>query len=124
MLPRKVFRDEIEDSVNLLQYDLRGQGEALEGGTSINQWISQVQSGGFERGQDVEGTTTQSELRGGWVIRSVHQCGPLSLIDVGSHGNRFQRRQNKGRKEENARITSLTPTSYEKGEKGGRFASS
>eukprot|EP00983_Pelagomonas_calceolata_P066400 1149014-Pelagomonas_calceolata.AAC.3 len=25
-----------------------------------------------------------SELRGGWVIRSVHQCGPLSLIDAGS----------------------------------------
>eukprot|EP00983_Pelagomonas_calceolata_P080505 1155172-Pelagomonas_calceolata.AAC.1 len=27
---------------------------------------------------------SQSELRGGWVIRSVHQCGPLSLMDVGS----------------------------------------
>eukprot|EP00983_Pelagomonas_calceolata_P062254 1147204-Pelagomonas_calceolata.AAC.1 len=27
---------------------------------------------------------SQSELRGGWVIRSVHQCGPLSLTDVGS----------------------------------------
>eukprot|EP00983_Pelagomonas_calceolata_P042906 1138703-Pelagomonas_calceolata.AAC.5 len=26
---------------------------------------------------------SQSELRGGVVIRSVHQCGPLSLTDVG-----------------------------------------
>eukprot|EP00983_Pelagomonas_calceolata_P077137 1153747-Pelagomonas_calceolata.AAC.1 len=27
---------------------------------------------------------SQSELRGGEVIRSVHQCGPLSPNDVGS----------------------------------------
>eukprot|EP00983_Pelagomonas_calceolata_P095367 1158004-Pelagomonas_calceolata.AAC.10 len=27
---------------------------------------------------------SQSELRGGWVIRSVHQGGPLSLLDLGS----------------------------------------
>eukprot|EP00983_Pelagomonas_calceolata_P071062 1151038-Pelagomonas_calceolata.AAC.1 len=27
---------------------------------------------------------SQSKLRGGWVIWSVHPCGPLSLIDVGS----------------------------------------
>eukprot|EP00983_Pelagomonas_calceolata_P106412 1159229-Pelagomonas_calceolata.AAC.6 len=27
---------------------------------------------------------SQSELRGGVVIQSLHQCGPLSLIDVGS----------------------------------------